>query len=190
MALYVKRMTEVEAVQWFPPGDARHRRVRNVLLEDTLDGGMIWTFQGTILSPGCWIVEEPNGKRIVVSEEVFPLTYMPAHEVGSEEDFIRSFKAKQLIAYQNAVKRGDWDPNNPKSDAEALSMIQFELVKAFQSTLQPNQNTKVTFLKDVELDLGEALLRLMVLASAKGLKIAEGAIAKMQLNAGRQPKKI
>lgn len=102
MARFRSRPVDVEAVQWFPPGDPRHdpamlshRRGNAVDPPDYRRAGDLYQFseirgmgddifmlrtpKGDLkVAPGDWIVTGPGGDRTPIGDGEFAATYEPA----------------------------------------------------------------------------------------------------------------
>jgi hypothetical protein len=74
---YRKKPVEVEAVQWFKPGD--HPSVTSFIFEDLGVKYGIQTLEGTMwVTPGCWIIGPgATGEYWPVQNDIFNMTYEP-----------------------------------------------------------------------------------------------------------------
>lgn len=95
----LKQSQTVIAHQWFPPTDPRHVPIIGVSKiavpapGEVSDAGfatsaftdtayVIDTYRGSVtLQPGDYVIMQPNGQRVVYSEEIFLHTYEPAVQV-------------------------------------------------------------------------------------------------------------
>lgn len=100
MAKYRKKPVEIEAQQWFPPGDDRHdstmlshrkgntvdppdyRQVGDLYLafkaevQGQPDTYMIKTLEGSLkVSPGDWIITGVQGEKYPCKPDIFEATY-------------------------------------------------------------------------------------------------------------------
>ena len=81
---YRKKPVEVEAVQWFKPGD--HPAVSTFIYEDYGPRYGIQALEGTMwVNPGDWIVGPGvSGKYWPVQDDIFKQTYEPVESVESD----------------------------------------------------------------------------------------------------------
>jgi NTP pyrophosphatase (non-canonical NTP hydrolase) len=86
----------------------------------------------------------------------------------------------------NAIRKGWWDRD--RSDGELIALIHAELSEALEALRsedpgKPDKN--VPNYSEVEVELADVVLRLMDFGRARGFRIAEALIDKMQYNKSR-----
>lgn len=101
-----------------------------------------------------------------------------------EDDFVRAFNEKADQAHANAIAKGFWERDI--SDAEMIAQFHGEISEAWDAIRDGNpESDKIAGFSKVEEELADAMLRMLDSSKARGWRIAEALIAKMNYNAGR-----
>lgn len=79
MAKFKRKPEEVEATQWFPE---THNEDVSFSTPGNVKTAWVGTDEGPItLYPGDWIIQKPDGKRIVLADGVFQHFYQPVSQL-------------------------------------------------------------------------------------------------------------
>lgn len=129
---------------------------------------------------------EPNGVPVISIDDVSLV--MPDHvDTWYEQKFIETFCEQSANAHTIAVEHGFWDKD--RSDPETISLIHAELSEALEGYRNGNQvDEHVPTFNNVEVELGDAIIRIMDLAARRGYRVPEALIAKMEFNKSRPHK--
>ena len=101
--------------------------------------------------------------------------------------FIEAFKRMQESIHANAKDKGWWD--EPRTNGEIIALIHSELSEALEGMRHGNPpDQHLPELSSVEVELADAIIRIMDYAQVGNLKVAEALIAKMQYNKNRPHK--
>lgn len=133
----------------------------------------------------------------------------------TQQQFIESFNALATEAHETAVSKGWWDNKEAellfkiadeyplptevmitlqmigtkleeKNDGEMIALIHSELSEALEALRHGNPpDDKVPEYSGVEAELGDCVIRILDLAAARGWRVAEAIIAKMECNKNR-----
>lgn len=95
MARYLSKPVEIEAEQWFPPGDQRFKPIDGVKsgagnISEFMAGRRKFYVitiheQPTEVAPGDWIITEPDGiHHYPCKPDIFEKRYEPAAEMATQ----------------------------------------------------------------------------------------------------------
>ena len=106
----------------------------------------------------------------------------------TESMFIAAANRMAEKVHKIAVDHGWWD--KARSNGECVALIHSELSEALeamrQGELLPDEH--VSEFLNVEVELADAIIRIMDLAAAQGWRVAEALVAKVRYNEGREYK--
>lgn len=103
------------------------------------------------------------------------------------KDFIESFDAMARTAHKNAVDKGFWDKD--VNDGEKIALIHSELSEALEGLRHGNPpDEHLPEFRSAEVELADAVIRIMDFAAGRGFRVAEAVVAKHLYNMGRPPK--
>lgn len=103
------------------------------------------------------------------------------------EGFVKAFSEMQREAHALMVANGFWDL--PRNDGEAIALMHSELSEALDALRHGNPpDDKIPAFSGLEAELADTILRIMDLAQARGLRLAEALAAKHHFNASRPRK--
>jgi len=104
-----------------------------------------------------------------------------------ENEFINGFNAISSEVHNNAISKGWW--NEERNDGEIIALIHSELSEALEAMREGDKmDDKVPEFTGVEVELADAIIRIMDYAGSKYLRVAEALIAKMRYNETRSYK--
>ena len=112
-------------------------------------------------------------------DEVFDVVYA--------REFVELWNIQSQKAHATAIEKGWWDEN--RSDGECIALMHSELSEALESQRHGSPpDEHIPEFTGEEVELGDAVIRIMDFGQAKGLRIAEAILAKMAFNQTRPHK--
>lgn len=101
------------------------------------------------------------------------------------ENFIQEFNKIATGVHETAKSKGWWD--NPRSDGELMMLQVCELAEACEGLRAGNPpDDKIPNFSCAEAELADAIIRIMDHAQARGWKVAEALVAKIEFNKTRE----
>lgn len=109
-------------------------------------------------------------------------------ETGHKIDklrFIKAWEEMEAEVHNIAVSKGWWDSN--RSDGEIIALIHSELSEALEAcrSKTPLNDNHLPNLLSVEVELADAVIRIMDFSSSKGLDVAGALVEKVAYNRTR-----
>jgi hypothetical protein len=111
---------------------------------------------------------------------------MSSEEIHLDDAFILAWNAKAVRVYTNAIEKGWY--STPREDGTALMLVVTEIAEAVEAlrSADPGKPDKYCpNFSEVEVELADAVIRLMDFGMAKGYRIAEAMVDKIKFNKTR-----
>ena len=106
------------------------------------------------------------------------------------DEFIDAYNEIASVVHAIAVDKGFWPEDfADRNDGEAIALMHEELSEALWALRHGNPaDEKLPAFTNLEVELADAIIRIMDYGAGRGLRIAEALVAKMQYNATRPHK--
>jgi len=105
------------------------------------------------------------------------------HEIDRER-FIAAWEEMQAEVHHIACEKGWWETD--RSDGEIIALIHSELSEALEACRKGNPADKhIPQHKNVEVELADAVIRIMDFAGSRGFDIAMALVDKVEFNRSR-----
>lgn len=106
--------------------------------------------------------------------------------MNAREDFIDSFNTLATTVNLTAKEKGWWDTE--RNDGEMIALMHSELSEALEFLRVSANDDKIPEFLGVEAEFADVIIRIMDMAKARGWRVAEALVAKMQYNDTREHK--
>jgi NTP pyrophosphatase (non-canonical NTP hydrolase) len=133
----------------------------------------------------------PPERELQLAESLqFVADTIGARVPGRLTPFTRGWISTAADVHQTAKEKGFWPPDTEDydqvNDAEKLCLIHSEISEALEALRYRNPpDDKMPEFTGVEVELADAVIRIMDLAHARGWRVAQAIEAKMKFNASR-----
>lgn len=100
-------------------------------------------------------------------------------------EFIKRFKTVSRACHANSVAKGFWPPEG-RNDSEMIMLVVTELAEAVEGIRHDNPPDKhLPQFSSAEVEFADAIIRLMDQSTARGWRVAEALLAKLDFNSTR-----
>jgi NTP pyrophosphatase (non-canonical NTP hydrolase) len=100
-------------------------------------------------------------------------------------DFIESWNDVATEVHAIARDKGFWD--NDRNNGEALALVISEVCEGLEALRHGNPaDDKIPEFTGIEAELADVVIRIMDLSEARGWRVAEAVLEKLQYNKGRE----
>lgn len=104
-----------------------------------------------------------------------------------KNDFISKFKMISGYVHACAVDRGWW--NEPRNDGELIALMHSELSEGLEALRNKiTASDHIPKFSGIEEELADVIIRIMDMAEARGYRVAEALLAKVDFNETREHK--
>lgn len=104
-----------------------------------------------------------------------------------KHDFIRAYGMMEAYVHGIAVSKGFWDA--PRDDGTCIALMHSELSELLEALRHGNPDDEhVPQFSSAEVELADAVIRIMDFANARGYKVAQAIVAKSWFNESRPHK--
>jgi NTP pyrophosphatase (non-canonical NTP hydrolase) len=130
---------------------------------------------------GDWVVTGDLGETYVLTDHQFKHSFSVKEE-SSEKEFVKYFNLIADKITKTAKDHGWWETD--RNNGEMIALVHSELSEALEALRKDplEKDEKVPDFYNVEVELADALIRILDLGNMRGYNIAGAVLAKMKYN--------
>lgn len=123
------------------------------------------------------------GKNLSEKERDEIIENVGAYISDNSSRISESFDILSNVVHCNAVAKGFWD--DERNDGECIALIHSEISEALEGLRKDKMDEHCPDLKSVEVELADAIIRILDFAGARNLQLGKAIIEKMLYNITR-----
>lgn len=180
-------MTEISVVRALFTADDKPDTEARVLFEPDgkISFSIVFDDTDKVLVPGL-----PEDRKLQLTEALqFVSDTIGVQVPGRLSPFARGWISTASDVHQNAKDKGFWEEGVDRNNGEMLALIHSEISEALEALRTGNPpDDKLPEFSSVEVELADAVIRIMDLAHARGWRVAQAVEAKARFNTIRSHK--
>lgn len=113
-----------------------------------------------------------------------PPNTRPSH--SNKVYFVHSFNALAAALHADNIARGFWPADEERNNAELIALMHSELSEALEALRHNNPpSDHIPGFTGIEEELADCIIRIMDMSAARGYRVAEALITKVEFNRSR-----
>lgn len=113
-----------------------------------------------------------------------PPNTRPSH--SNKIYFVHSFNHLAAAVHAGNIARGFWPADEERNNAELIALMHSELSEALEALRHNNPpSDHIAEFSGIEEELADCIIRIMDMSAARGYRVAEAIIAKVEFNQSR-----